>query len=541
MTLIEQLVTRTLSREDRALGGVVIEELKAEYPGVFDGIELSDDAGARTGRLPFYKRYALVELSVSRGRGPESVFALHIPTSDRLQDEQAPPTLWLNGGSSAGEIYRANAAEGINLAERDALCYLRFFVNFLVANDMPFTLLDAKDLIGFVEPDMTPTEQFELVATRERFLSDTLGGQWEKLRVVSTGYKACFPIAWGSHFADFATFEITNDGVVKMAETSGDVEGQFRPLGALSVRAIPAFRRISPAVLQARQAMIPADREAPEALGRRLAEASKLGEAGNELANAQAYAEANEHYDEAIGLLHDIVADYVHLLGPDHHDTIIALTRLQYWILMKNWGEPSKGYSDNDLREVRRLLAAQMRLLGSFHARTLNTRRNIALLLARNDKRSSDGADDTVSDRGGAGSAMAVAALQGLIADIREHLSADPPGVSSRQAMLDEILIDSCQSLADTHHETGDDEAAVKDLETLLALPESALPAVATAVSNAHYWLADYLFQAGRVDEAISESRARLDKLREADSPDELEIGFSEEQLARFEGDGAAL
>ena len=136
---------------------------------------------------------------------------------------------------------------------------------------------------------------------------------------------------------------------------------------------------------------------------------------------------------------------------------------------------------------------------------------------------------------------MAVAALQGLIADIREHLSADPPGMSSRQAMLDEILIDSYQSLADTHHETGDDEAAVKDLETLLALPESALPAVATAVSNAHYWLADYLFQAGRVDEAISESRARLDKLREAASPDELEIGFSEGQLARFEGDGADL
>ena len=89
-------------------------------------------------------------------------------------------------------------------------------------------------------------------------------------------------------------------------------------------------------------------------------------------------------------------------------------------------------------------------------------------------------------------------------------------------------------SLAQTHHEMEDDEAAIEDLKTLLASPKSALPAVTKVLSDARYWLAEYLLGAGRVDEAIAESQARLAELQAADSPDEREIAYSEEQLARF-------
>ena len=91
VALIEQLGTRSPSYGDRALGRVVIEELKADHPKVFDGVELNDDAEARIGRLPFYKRYVLVEVPVSRGRGPESVFALHIPKSAAPKMRRLPP------------------------------------------------------------------------------------------------------------------------------------------------------------------------------------------------------------------------------------------------------------------------------------------------------------------------------------------------------------------------------------------------------------------------------------------------------------------
>ena len=132
-------------------------------------------------------------------------------------------------------------------------------------------------------------------------------------------------------------------------------------------------------------------------------------------------------------------------------------------------------------------------------------------------------------------------ALHRLIAELREHLSEDPPGDSSQRDKLEEILVDSQWSLAQTHHEMythhamEDDEAAIEDLKTLLASPKSALPAVTKALSDAHYWLAEYLLGAGRVDEAIVESQARLAELRAADSPDEREIDYSKQQLARFE------
>jgi tetratricopeptide (TPR) repeat protein len=302
-------------------------------------------------------------------------------------------------------------------------------------------------------------------------------------------------------------------------------------VGALSVLAIPEFRRISRTVLQARRAMVPAGREDPEALGRRLTEANKLGEAGLQRQDP-GDDEAKQHYDEAIALLHHIVFDYVHLLGPDQPDTIIALTSLEYWRLWKNWSEE---YSEEALREVRRLFATQMRSLGSFHPRTLNTRRNIALMFTRNSGRSSGAApDDALDAWGRTGHAKAIAELQWLIADIREHLSEDPPGESSQRDKLEEILVNSQLSLAQTHHEMEDDEAAIEDLKTLLASPKSALPAVTKVLSDARYWLAEYLLGAGRVDEAIAESQARLAELQAADSPDEREIAYSEEQLARF-------
>ena len=336
--------------------------------------------------------------------------------------------------------------------------------NFLRAREGPFTLLDAKDLIEPAELDMTPTEQFELVATRERFMSGTLGDAWEKLRVISSGYEARFPIAYATYFADVAKFEIRNKGEVQITD-----EGQLRSVGALSVLAIPEFRRISRTVLQARRAMVPAGREDPEALGRRLTEANKLGEAGLQRQDP-GDDEAKQHYDEAIALLHHIVFDYVHLLGPDQPDTIIALTSLEYWRLWKNWSEE---YSEEALREVRRLFATQMRSLGSFHPRTLNTRRNIALMFTRNSGRSSGAApDDALDAWGRTGHAKAIAELQWLIADIREHLSEDPPGESSQRDKLEEILVNSQLSLAQTHHEMEDDEAAIENLENAAGISE---------------------------------------------------------------------
>lgn len=47
----------------------------------------------------------------------------------------------------------------------------------------------------------------------------------------------------------------------------------------------------------------------------------------------------------------------------------------------------------------------------------------------------------------------AIAALKGLIEDIREHLSTDPPGESSQRDALETILVDSEVSLVDTYHE----------------------------------------------------------------------------------------
>jgi hypothetical protein len=547
--LIELLGTGSPSYGDRALGRVVIEELKADHPDVFDGVELNDDAEARIGRLPFYKRYVLVELPVSRGRGPESVFALHIPKPARAQDEKAPSTLWLNGES--GNIHRANEVEAIDLAEEHVPDYLRFFTNFLRGDDRPFTLLDRTDLIGSVESDMTPTERLELVATRERFMSGTLGDT-RGTRVIPAGYEAWFPIAYGNRLADLARFKVYNKGVDSNGEpnngehSNGEVEmiantAQLRPVEALSsVLAIPAFREISPAVLQARRAIRPADRDDPGAFGYRLADANKLGEAGRQRPNP-GDDEANQYYVEAIELLQDIVFDYMRYLGPERPDTIIALTSLMYWRLVKNWDKQSGGHGEELLPDVRRLLATQMRSLGSFNPRTLGTRRNIALLLTRNDGSSSGGADDAAGAWDRTGNAKAIAALKVLIADICEHLSEDPPGDSSQRDKLEEVLVNSQLALAQTehemyaHHAMGDDEAAIEDLRALLAHPKSTLPEVTKVLSDARYFLAEYLFGAGRVDEAIAESQTRLEELRAADSPDEREIGYSEQQLASFE------
>jgi tetratricopeptide (TPR) repeat protein len=536
---IEQLGTRGPSYGDRALGRVVLEELKADsdYPDVFDGVELSDDAEACIGRLPFYKWYVLVELTVSRGRGPESVFALHIPKSDRAQDEKTPSTLWLNG--AAGSIYRANEVEAIELAEEHVLDYLRFFVNFLRGDEGPFTLIDATELLISIEKKMTATERLEFVATRERFMSGTLSDARETPSTPSR-YEARFPIAYGSDFADLAAFKISNTGMVEMIASTADEGGQLRSVGTLSVLAIPTFPKISPAVLQARRAILPADREDPGALERRVADANELGEAGRQRPDP-GDDEAKQYYDEAIELLQDIVSDYMDLLGPAYPDTIVALTYLDYWRLVKNWNEQSGGYGEEDLHEARRLLANQMRSLGSFHPRTLNTRRIIALMLTRNDGRSSGSADDAVGAWDRTGPAEAIAEFQGLIADIREHLSEDPLDDSSQRDKLEEILVVSRIAIAHTYHEmythhaTEDDGAAIKDLKKLLGPRKSALPAVAKALSDAHYWLAEYLFDAGSLDEAIAESQARLAELRAADSPDERRICDSEQQLAHFE------
>ena len=85
-------------------------------------------------------------------------------------------------------------------AEEHALHYLRFFVNFLRGQHGPFTLLDAKELIGLAEPDMTTTERLELIATREDFLSDTLADAWLKLKETDSGFVARLPIAYGTDF-----------------------------------------------------------------------------------------------------------------------------------------------------------------------------------------------------------------------------------------------------------------------------------------------------------------------------------------------------
>jgi hypothetical protein len=515
-------------------------ELKADHPEVFDDVELSVNAEARVGPLPFYKRYVLVELPVSRGRGPESVFALHIPKSARETDEKSPTTLWLNGESAS--MHRANEVEEIDLAQEHALDYLRYFVNFLRAGEGAFTLLESTDLIGSAESDMTPTEQLELVASRERFLSGTSGGAGET-QVIDAGYEARFPIAYGTHLADLAKFKISRNGEVEMIVSTADEGGQPRSAGALSVLAIPEFRGISPAVLRARRDMPPADRDDPGALGRRLASANKLGEAGRERPDS-ADDEARQYYSEAIGLLRDIVSDYVQILGPDHSDTVLALSWLEYWRLMRSWGEPCGGYDEEALREVRRLLVTQMRSLGPFHSRTLKTRRNIALMLTRSDGGSPGGADDAGGAWDRAGHVKAIAILQGLITDIREHLAEDPPAGSSQRDKLEEVLADSQLSLAQVHHEmyahhvTADDETAIDELKTLLASPKSEIPAVAKVLTGARYCLAEYLFEAGRADEAIAQTEASLAELRAAETPDEREIGYSAEQLERFQGGG---
>ena len=133
-----------------------------------------------------------------------------------------------------------------------------------------------------------------------------------------------------------------------MRRSTGDTSALLWPLRALSVLSIPPFRRMS-----------------------------------RHQADSGEYATAMEYYEEAIKLLHEIVSDYVHLLGPDHHDTIIALTYLEYWMLWRSWFDETDGYGEDTLGEVRRLLTTQMRSLGSFHPRTLNTRRNIALVRAK--------------------------------------------------------------------------------------------------------------------------------------------------------------
>lgn len=80
-----------------------------------------------------------------------------------------------------------------------------------------------------------------------------------------------------------------------------------------------------------------------------------------------------------------------------------------------------------------------------------------------------------------------------------------------------------------------DNQTAIDELKTLLNSPKSTVPEIAKALSNAHYDLAEYLFEARCDAEAIAESRKRLEELRAADSPDEKEIRGATEQLARFE------
>ena len=208
------------------------------------------------GHLPFYKRYVLVQLPVSRGRGPESVFALHIPKSDRVEGDEAPPMIWLNGDSYG--IHLANEAEAIDLVEDHVLDYLRFFVNFRRQREGAFTLLDTTNLIVLSEltadetSDLTATERLELMATRDRFIAGTIIDP-RVSRAIESGYEVVLPIAYGAEFSDLARFRISKNGPGERISVQIITEGQLRSVGMMSVVAIPEFPRISPSVLQARQ------------------------------------------------------------------------------------------------------------------------------------------------------------------------------------------------------------------------------------------------------------------------------------------------
>ena len=558
MSLIDQLGTRGPCDNDPALGHAVLKELKADpsYTELFSCVELRDEALSRVGRLPFYKRYVLVELPVSRGREAELAFALHIPKSHRAQDDGAPSTIWLNGES--GGIYRANDAEALDLAEEHVLDYLRFFVNFLRDEIAAFTLLDAKelvvpaewdmnateqsDMIAFQQWDPTATERFEFLATRERFMSGRIANK-RSIRVIESGYVVVLPIAYGTDLCDLASFTITKngDGGGERGEVEMSSEGQGRTVGLLSVRAIPELRQISSSVLQALRAIPSADQNDPGALARRLAAANKLGEAGTSLEDSEV---AAEYFDEAIELLRVILADYLRFFGPDHPDTVIARTYLEYWRAWRNWGS---GYSEKALSEMRRLLSTQMRSLGPKHLRTLKTRRNIALMLTQNDGRLLEGVEHSGEHWNSTRHALAIVALDGLIADIRENLAEDPPGESSQRDQLEEILVDAQWALAIAHHEmythseTENDEAAIEVLKALLTTPTSASPAVTNIVAQARYWLAEYLFGADNFDEAIAELDGLIADIRqhlsqdppaESSQRDELEKLLVETQLS---------
>jgi hypothetical protein len=104
---------------------------------------------SRCARLPFYRRFRLIEVRFVRAGEPERAFLL----------DGEGETHWLDGTSPP--IHQTNATEPLKLTNDTVLDYVRFFLFFLRADEGAFMLVESPKEITAAEHDDAWFEQFQ--------------------------------------------------------------------------------------------------------------------------------------------------------------------------------------------------------------------------------------------------------------------------------------------------------------------------------------------------------------------------------------------
>jgi ATP-dependent Zn protease len=211
---------------DREVATAALGRIASEVPVYFQGTTL---VTARQAVLPFYQVFRLLELELRWQSLTERAWLL----------DGDGRTLWLSGASSP--MHDANHIESLELGEPVALDYLRYFLQFLRADEGAFVPVERPEELVATEHDdawfqeQTGTLDFEVLAlwtqlrkARDQARPLASKGRDEEGRFLFEG-----TIAYGSQLAQ-SVFAVSPSGLVEMVSDT-----PIMTLEGLSVAGVP--------------------------------------------------------------------------------------------------------------------------------------------------------------------------------------------------------------------------------------------------------------------------------------------------------------
>jgi hypothetical protein len=206
--------------------------------------------------------------------------------------------------------------------------------------------------------------------------------------------------------------------------------------------------------------------------------------------------------NEAISLFHDVLADCERVLGPDHPDTLTTRHNIAYWT-------GQVGRADEAISLFHDVLADRERVLGPDHPHTLATRHSIAYWTGQAGR-----VDEAIS------------LYHDVLADVERVLGPDHPHTLTIR-----------HNIAYWTAKAGRGDEAISLLHDVLADRERVLgPDHPDTLATRHN-IANWTAKAGRVDEAISLLRDVLAEAERVLGPDHPHTLTTRRSIAYWTGE----